>query len=98
MREPRERSFTYNCIKSINNLKILSYFTIISNCLYNSKFAISGLSPVIPSRDPIQIPDKILVSSQKFLSDIPPHVFTSPQKCQIITKLDFLHFPQKCKS
>lgn len=72
MHEPRERSFTYNCIKSINNLKILSYFTIFSNCLYNSKFAISGQSPVIPSRDHIQNPDKIFVSSQKFLSDVRP--------------------------
>ena len=75
MCEPCERSFICNCIKSINNLKILSYFTIFPNCLYNSKFAISGLSPVIPSRDPIQIPDKILVSLQKFLFCVPPRVF-----------------------
>lgn len=62
MYEPCERLFTYNCIKSINNLKILSYFTIFSNCLYNLESAISGQSSVIPSHDRIQIPDKILVS------------------------------------
>ena len=98
MCEPCARSFTYNCIKSINNLKILSYFTIFPNCLYNLESSISGQSLVIPSRDPVQIPDKILVSSQKFLSDIMPRVFCPCQKCPIITKFDFLHFPQKCKS
>lgn len=42
----------------------------------------------------IQIPDKILVSSQKFLSDIPPRIFDR-RKSQIITKLDFFTLPQK---
>ena len=95
MHEPRERSFTYNCIKSINNLKILSYFTIFSNCLYNLESAISGLSPVIPSVILSRIPDKILVSSQIFLSDAPPPCFIWLQKCQEITKLDFFTLPVK---
>ena len=76
MCEPCERSFTYNCIKPINNLKIPSYFTTFSNCLYNLESAISGLSLVIPSVILSRIPDKILVLSQKILSDTPPRVFT----------------------
>lgn len=78
MCEPCERSFTCNCIKSINNLKILSYFTIFPNCLYNSKFASCSFG--YPVRDLIQTSDKILVLSQKFLSGIPPRIFAPVKK------------------
>ena len=51
----------------------------------------SAISCLLLSRpwSAIQIPDKILVLSQKFLSDIPPRIFRPCQKSQIITKLDF---------
>ena len=59
---------------------------------------ISAQSACYPVPDPIQKHDKILVLSQKFLYDVLPRVFCPCQKSQIITKFDFLHFPQKCKS
>ena len=43
----------------------------------------------------VQNPDKILVLSQKFLSDVLPRVFCPCQKSQIITKLDFFTLPTK---
>lgn len=78
---------------------VFSYFLTFSFFEYTIIiFIIVYTIKISRPHDPVQTSDKILVSSQKFLSDIPPHVFTSPQKCQIITKLDFLHFLQKCKS
>ena len=66
MHEPRERSFTYNCIKSINNLKILSYFTIFKLSILFRIFHLRSISCYPVSWSYPESPDKILVSSQNF--------------------------------